>query len=316
MASNNQAHGVASELIMQLAHIAESLSSQAGSNEDSNLTETDIRKLQSISNDQKQLWDASEISPYLYDDLKATLTQLEQLSDIHTRYQLVDQTSYYIQSFTAAMEHSNIFEMMCGGIQSTEELNLWKSMALSFLNEDESEDHSETDITGNTLSLDAIKTWAETHQINMDLSHMREGYMDPYELDTDLVYALQETGYSAFGEQGSPPEQYMPSVIQGYLGEVDDADVSLISVTSDDDWDSARVETQFNQNRHSFVVENINQSDWVPEDLARKMNEFSTTHLNKVLYTIFGEDPFVVLYLDRGAAEEMDGMRQQLGFAD
>jgi hypothetical protein len=158
-----------------------------------------------------------------------------------------------------------------------------------------------------------IAGWAKKHGLKIDIEQIQDSNIcDRYELDSALVFALSPSGFVSFLEQGFTPEGYLPDLIKSYLALITEAGVELESLTTDDDWMNATAVLLKNGIKTEIFIEEVNQGDWVPTCLPDQLEQYSKNNCQKVLYTIVGEDPFVVLYLSTEAIEELEKIRKQL----
>jgi hypothetical protein len=163
------------------------------------------------------------------------------------------------------------------------------------------------------LSSQDVVAWANKYQLALDDENVTEGaFDDSFELKDFLVFALAPAGTMALGEQGCPPSDYLADVIDDYLSLISDKDITLVSVESDDEWQTATAVFDDSSEQITLVINDIYASDWVPSDVGDKMLALSAQRCPQRLYTIYGEDAFTVLYIPQDAVEEIETMLKQL----
>ena len=162
-----------------------------------------------------------------------------------------------------------------------------------------------------------IEKWAHRHGIEIKMESLRDKTLSfRNELDDALVDALEPIGFVSFLEQGFPPEDYLPELIKSYLSLITDAVVKLESVTTEDDWMSATAILVKDEIKTNILLEEVNQSDWIPTFLPDEMEKNSRNNCKKVLYTVCGEDPFTVVYLTQEAVNEIEQIREKLSYEE
>ncbi len=100
--------------------------------------------------------------------------------------------------------------------------------------------------------------------------------------------------------------------MSGYLEQIAEHEFELESVDSYDDWETARVVISGGEQNIKFQLNDVNDSDWVPPSLSDKMYEFSKKYCDKILHTLHGEDPFIVLYLTEESISDLDTIRSRV----
>ena len=158
-----------------------------------------------------------------------------------------------------------------------------------------------------------IIEWSKSNDISLDEEEIMGARMeDQMAFDNALVNAFSETAFFAFSEQGCPPGEFLPGVLSGYLEQITEREFDLNSVVSEDDWKTARAIISCDGEDIELKIDYVNDSDWVPPELAGQMKNFSKKYCEKLLYTLYGEDPFVVLYLSENAISALDSIRNTL----
>jgi hypothetical protein len=162
--------------------------------------------------------------------------------------------------------------------------------------------------------LDKLIDWAEKYQLTIDSDEIKSySVNNKFDFDNCLVAALSDSEevLFSFGEQGIPAEEYLPSLVQSYFSLIKEGDINLLSVESEDDWDSAEVTFEYNGEIKTLLIPDVDASDWVPPSLSKVMFEFSKENCEARLYTINGEDPFIALYIPDTAISDLIHIRSQ-----
>lgn len=155
--------------------------------------------------------------------------------------------------------------------------------------------------------IDEIVLFAKKSSLALDASVLVEGSRS--EIEEGLSIALQKNGIVLYSETGASPSEYLPCVIEDYLNLLGDKLWSIESVTSSDSWETADITIKTHDNdSYAFSVKNVNNCDWVPHDLSVKLYEFSKKKSNRILLTLFGDDPYLVLALEHESAKELESI--------
>lgn len=285
-----------------------------GENKKRNLSFKDITTIKSLIKAQSNEWDDGIFTEYFQNYYKDIINKLRNLTNFEQISKLLSEGSLYFQLMSLAMQDKGIYEAMKGAITSQEEFNLWKDKLLNQSLEEQI--RSEVDASSNksfakTDIIQQLNKWLKSNNFSSEVSDSTN-IVDRLSFNDCLISLLSDEGFYAFSEQGCPPEEYLQSLIYGYLNLIDDKEITLEKIEPIGDWEQAKIILSNSDNKFELTIEGIDGSDWVPVDLGEKLKRFSQEHLNKILYTVYGEDPFIVVYLTSDAISALNDIRNIL----
>jgi hypothetical protein len=153
-----------------------------------------------------------------------------------------------------------------------------------------------------------IKVFSKNQSLIVNEDALIEGEYTRYELEDSLFLALNENGLVQYCETGTSPAEYLPSVIEDCVALLAEEPWSITSLTTADNWQTAKVVLSCNDDNYSFTINHINNCDWLPADLSEKLYEFSKVKANQRLMTFFSDDPYLVLALSHEASKELESI--------
>ena len=154
--------------------------------------------------------------------------------------------------------------------------------------------------------IEKLVAWGEKNglEIDKDLfdieayeADIKNGYPVDHVFEEDLGCALREVGVGFELEQGVCPSDYLPEIVKSCFSLVKDAEIQNISVDSSDDWESASVQLTLEGAAESITIENVDNSDWIPDELWIALKKFSEEKLPKVLFPLRAGEAVNVIYL-------------------
>jgi hypothetical protein len=158
----------------------------------------------------------------------------------------------------------------------------------------------------------ALAQFANKYQFAIDDKHwsyLQEGQR--HEIEEGLFSVFDSYGTVAYAETGATPCEYLPDLIDTILNLLDE-NWQVEDVDSGDEWQTALVELVSSANdEYQFVIDDVNDSDWVPADLFIKLRAFSKAKCNKTFMTFFSDDPYLILALPHQAADELESIIEQ-----
>lgn len=148
------------------------------------------------------------------------------------------------------------------------------------------------------------------HGFTIDDEHwnyLQEGQR--HEIHDGLFSVFEGFGAVAYAEAGTGPYEYLPDLIKTMLYLLDIKGWVLDDVDSEDQWQTAQVELIHSSGEiYQFVIDEVEDSDWVPMDIFKKMEEFAKEKCDKTIVIFFSDDPYRMLALPFDAAEELEAI--------
>jgi hypothetical protein len=153
-----------------------------------------------------------------------------------------------------------------------------------------------------------LREWVKQYELTVNADAFEGIYAgQSHEIEDSLFSLFCEHGSMQYAEMGTSPSEYLPSLISDYLGLLSAETWKLSGVTSNDRWETAQVElSHINGDKFQFNLDEVNDSDWVPADLAPKMQKFSAEKADQTLMTFYSDDPYVIVALQHEAAKELE----------
>lgn len=156
----------------------------------------------------------------------------------------------------------------------------------------------------------ALRKWAKQYELAVNEDAFEGFYIgQQHEIEDGLFSLFCEHGSMQYAEMGTSPSEYLPSLIRDYLDLLSADTWRVSSVKSNDGWETAQVDLcHSNGDAYRFKLDEVNDSDWVPADLAPKMQFFSAEKADQTLMTFYSDDPYVIVRLPHDAAKELDAI--------
>ena len=155
-----------------------------------------------------------------------------------------------------------------------------------------------------------IISWAERNEINLDKAIMTNAPDDKYEFNNSLVNSLKEggSGYWRDSYEGRHPTGFMSDLIKGILSTVIDKDISLTSLTSDDDWESAKIVLKTEDDETEMVIPGAGGEDaeYASPEIFPTLEDYVKQHCQNKLKGIFSDVGYIYLYLTDSQIKEFD----------
>lgn len=158
-----------------------------------------------------------------------------------------------------------------------------------------------------------IVKWAETNGIKINKEIMSSAPEDDkYEFNYSLVNALKEaeSGYWRDSYEGVHPKGFLPDLINGILSQVTDKDISLVSLSSDDNWETAKISLECEGKVTDLKIGNAGgeDPDYAPEELYGVLEKYVEDNFSNLLKGIFSEGGYVYLYLTKEQLENFNNI--------
>ena len=148
--------------------------------------------------------------------------------------------------------------------------------------------------------------WGKSHGLTIDADSfdieeynqmIEGGYPAEHLFVNDPADELRDLGEVFDGEMGFGPEEYLQGVVEEAFDLVKDHSVSDMQVSTDDEWESANVTLKVDGETLGFTISDVDNSDWIPDDLYTELEQFSKAKLKGEFAEIKTEDYTLLLYL-------------------
>lgn len=157
--------------------------------------------------------------------------------------------------------------------------------------------------------INKIFTWCEKNNIEIDKSFLDgKSFFNKYEFLDALVSALKTSGYWRDSYEPFPPDGFLAELINGVVSLVEEKDIKVEAVTSDDDWVTAGFTLSDGSASVNLKLNSVGGVDpeHAPDDLPDVLARYSKEHCEKRLHmAVSQESGYVYLYLNDDAIKEI-----------
>jgi len=155
-----------------------------------------------------------------------------------------------------------------------------------------------------------IITWAESNDIKIDKELMSNAPDDKYEFNNSLVTSLKGTdsGHWRDSYEGRHPEGFMAELIQGILSTVKDKSISLISLSSNDAWETANLILKTDDTETELLINDAGGEDpeYASPEIFPVLENYVKENCPNKLKGIFSDAGYIYFYLTDKQINELD----------
>lgn len=167
----------------------------------------------------------------------------------------------------------------------------------------------------NTIALEII-SWAKNNEIQINEEIMNNAPEDIHEFKCSLVKSLKDagSGYWRDSYEGMHPEGFMPDLIKGILSTVNDKTISLTSLSSRDDWETANIVLRIDDKETEIIIPEAGgeDPDYASPEIYPALENYVKQNCPNRLKGIFSDEGYIYLYLTEKQIKDFDGIIRKI----
>ena len=157
--------------------------------------------------------------------------------------------------------------------------------------------------------INKIYKWCEKNNIEIDKGSLSgRSFSNKYDFLDALVCALKSGGYWRDSYEPFSPDVFLAELIGGVVSLVEEKDIKVAAVKSDDDWETASFILSDGNSNVNLKLNSVGGIDpeYASHDLPEVLARYSQEHCEKRLHmAVCQESGYVYLYVADDAIKEL-----------